>query len=131
MHNRRAQAEREPLLKTLKEESESTENMTELDESIPTGKIPVHDARQRGSRKAADWVWAREKHGRHFPQTISHRGYKAANPENTMKSFEGAVAAGTHAIETDIHLSKDDVVVLSHVSRPSSTTIPPLIAPGR
>jgi glycerophosphoryl diester phosphodiesterase len=33
-----------------------------------------------------------------------------------MKAFEGAVAVGAHALETDIHLSKDDVVVLSHVS---------------
>lgn len=33
-----------------------------------------------------------------------------------MKAFEGAVEVGAHAIETDIHLSKDDVVVLSHVS---------------
>ena len=66
----------------------------------------------------ADWVWAREdKHGRHFPQTISHRGFKAKHPENTMKAFEGAVEVGTHAIETDIHLSKDNVVVLSHARR--------------
>jgi glycerophosphoryl diester phosphodiesterase len=34
-----------------------------------------------------------------------------------MGAFVGAVGAGAHAIETDIHLSKDDVVVLSHVSR--------------
>ena len=61
------------------------------------------------------WLWARkDKHGRKLPQTISHRGYKAKHPENTMASFQGAVAAGTHAIETDIHLSKDNVVVLSH-----------------
>lgn len=33
-----------------------------------------------------------------------------------MKAFEGAVEVGSHAIETDIHLSKDNVVVLSHVS---------------
>lgn len=33
-----------------------------------------------------------------------------------MGAFVGAVEAGAHAIETDIHLSKDDVVVLSHVS---------------
>jgi glycerophosphoryl diester phosphodiesterase len=53
--------------------------------------------------------------GVRLPQTISHRGYKAAFPENTMASFTGAVEAGTHALETDIHLTKDDVVVLSHV----------------
>ncbi|KAG9236214.1 putative glycerophosphoryl diester phosphodiesterase [Amylocarpus encephaloides] len=48
------------------------------------------------------------------PQAIAHRGYKAAYPENTMGAFRGAVEVGAHAIETDIHLSKDGVVVLSH-----------------
>ena len=54
--------------------------------------------------------------GRLLPQTISHRGFKAEHPENTMSSFIGAIEVGTHAIETDIHLTKDDIVVLSHVN---------------
>lgn len=33
-----------------------------------------------------------------------------------MKAFQGAVDVGAHALETDIHLSNDGVVVLSHVS---------------
>ena len=33
-----------------------------------------------------------------------------------MGAFMGAVKAGAHAIETDIHMTKDEVVVLSHVS---------------
>jgi phosphatidylglycerol phospholipase C len=49
------------------------------------------------------------------PQAIAHRGYKVAFPENTMEAFKGAVKVGAHAIETDIHLTKDGVVVLSHV----------------
>jgi len=32
-----------------------------------------------------------------------------------MGAFRGAVGVGAHAIETDLHLSKDGVVVLSHV----------------
>ncbi|RMZ76289.1 hypothetical protein DV737_g4913, partial [Chaetothyriales sp. CBS 132003] len=61
------------------------------------------------------WLFARkDSQGRRLPQTISHRGYRAQHPENTMAAFKGAVEAGTHAIETDIHLSKDNVVVLSH-----------------
>ncbi|RMZ88881.1 hypothetical protein DV736_g3885, partial [Chaetothyriales sp. CBS 134916] len=61
------------------------------------------------------WLFARkDSQGRRLPQTISHRGYRAQYPENTMAAFRGAVEAGTHAIETDIHLSKDNVVVLSH-----------------
>ena len=50
-----------------------------------------------------------------MPQTIAHRGYKAKYPENTMGAFRGAVEVGAHAIETDIHLSRDGEVVLSHV----------------
>lgn len=53
--------------------------------------------------------------GRTLPQAIAHRGYKAAYPENTMGAFRGAVEVGAHAIETDLHLSKDGVVVISHV----------------
>ncbi|KAK0643052.1 PLC-like phosphodiesterase [Cercophora newfieldiana] len=49
-----------------------------------------------------------------MPQAIAHRGYKVAFPENTMGAFKGAVEVGAHAIETDLHLSKDGVVVLSH-----------------
>lgn len=53
-----------------------------------------------------------------LPQNIGHRGYSAAFPENSMAAFQGAVAAGADAIETDLHLSRDGVVVLSHVSEP-------------
>lgn len=52
--------------------------------------------------------------GSRLPQTIAHRGYKAAFPENSMGAFHGAVTIGAHAIETDLHLSKDGVVVLTH-----------------
>lgn len=57
-----------------------------------------------------------DKHGRKMPQAIAHRGYKAQFPENTMGAFQGAIDVGAHAIETDIHLTRDGVVVLSHVS---------------
>lgn len=49
-----------------------------------------------------------------LPQTIAHRGYKAAFPENTMGAFRGAAAIGAHAVETDLHLAADGTVVLSH-----------------
>ncbi|KAK8017684.1 Phosphatidylglycerol phospholipase C [Apiospora rasikravindrae] len=68
------------------------------------------------SLPASPWAAARKQTGTpsQLPQTISHRGYSAAFPENTMAAFRGAVEAGTHAIETDLHLSKDGVIVLSH-----------------
>lgn len=58
-----------------------------------------------------------DQYGRRIPQAIAHRGYKAAFPENTMSAFKGAVAIGAQALETDVHLSKDGVVVLSHVRK--------------
>lgn len=58
--------------------------------------------------------WTFNKNG--VPQAVAHRGYKAEFPENTMGAFRGAVAVGAQAIETDVHLSKDDVVVIAHVS---------------
>ncbi|KAI0479571.1 PLC-like phosphodiesterase [Xylaria cf. heliscus] len=48
------------------------------------------------------------------PQTIGHRGFKAAAPENTMAAFKAAIEAGVEALETDLHLTRDGVVVLCH-----------------
>ncbi|KAF2014944.1 tubulin-domain-containing protein [Aaosphaeria arxii CBS 175.79] len=52
--------------------------------------------------------------GKRKPQAIAHRGYKAQFPENTLGAFKGAVEVGAEALETDLHISKDGVVVLSH-----------------
>ncbi|OHE99096.1 glycerophosphoryl diester phosphodiesterase [Colletotrichum orchidophilum] len=50
-----------------------------------------------------------------LPQTIAHRGFRAQYPENTLLAFRAALdEAGAHALETDLHLSRDGVVVLSH-----------------
>lgn len=71
------------------------------------------------SDRSSEAKWTRaiyDERKNRFPQTISHRGYKAVYPENTMSAFRGAVNAGTHAVETDIHLTRDGRVVLSHVS---------------
>ncbi|KAK1754490.1 glycerophosphoryl diester phosphodiesterase [Echria macrotheca] len=59
-------------------------------------------------------VLATANQKKRMPQTIAHRGNKAAFPENSMAGFESAVALGVHGLETDIHLSRDGVVVLSH-----------------
>lgn len=82
---------------------------------------------------SASWTWAKpNSQGRKLPQTIAHRGYKAEHPENTIKAFQGAVEVGSHAIETDIHLSKDGIVVLSHVSLEHSRhPIPDFKTPDR
>lgn len=62
----------------------------------------------------ANWTKAQPGINNGLPQAVAHRGYKANHPENTMGAFRGAVEAGAHGIETDVHLSKDGVVVISH-----------------
>ncbi|KAJ5411653.1 uncharacterized protein N7487_006012 [Penicillium crustosum] len=49
-----------------------------------------------------------------LPQAIAHRGFKGQYPENTLLSIDGAIRAGAHALELDLHISRDGVVVLSH-----------------
>ena len=45
---------------------------------------------------------------------IGHRGAAALAPENTIISFERAVADGADAIEFDVHVSADGHVVVIH-----------------
>ena len=45
---------------------------------------------------------------------IGHRGNSAHAPENTLESFRQAAALGVDAIEFDVHLTGDGVVVVIH-----------------
>lgn len=48
------------------------------------------------------------------PIIIAHRGASAYNPENTLPAFETAIEQGATIIETDVHQTKDSVLVLMH-----------------
>jgi glycerophosphoryl diester phosphodiesterase len=57
---------------------------------------------------------------------FAHRGLALDAPENTLLSFERALAAGATHLETDVHLSGDGHPVLSHdpvVRGPAGTAI--------
>jgi len=47
-------------------------------------------------------------------QVHGHRGARAMRPENTIPAFEYAVEQGVDAIEMDLAVTKDDVLVVSH-----------------
>lgn len=53
---------------------------------------------------------------------IAHRGASHFAPENTLPAFQLAYEMGAHAIETDIHLSKDGIPVLIHDETVARTT---------
>ncbi|QEU96000.1 glycerophosphodiester phosphodiesterase [Streptomyces kanamyceticus] len=54
--------------------------------------------------------------------TIGHRGVMGVEPENTLRSFIAAQAAGLDLIELDLHLSKDGALVVMHDADVSRTT---------
>lgn len=51
-----------------------------------------------------------------------HRGSKGDYPENTLLSFERAILQGVDGIELDVHLTKDNEVVVIHDERIDRTT---------
>ncbi|MFI6932596.1 glycerophosphodiester phosphodiesterase [Streptomyces sp. NPDC050287] len=54
--------------------------------------------------------------------TIGHRGVMGAEPENTLRSFVAAEQAGLDVIELDLHLSKDEALVVMHDADVDRTT---------
>ncbi len=45
---------------------------------------------------------------------MAHRGDSANTPENTMIALKNAVEIGVDVLESDVHLTKDDEIVLFH-----------------
>ncbi len=52
----------------------------------------------------------------------AHRGFSGKYPENTMLAFEKAIEAGAEGIEFDVHLIKDDSLVIIHDETLDRTT---------
>src|SRR5438270_11186299 len=59
------------------------------------------------------------------PLIGGHRGNPAEHPENTMRSFRSAIAAGCDLIECDVHLSSDSRLVVIHDHTDERTTYGP------
>jgi glycerophosphoryl diester phosphodiesterase len=56
------------------------------------------------------------------PLVIGHRGAMGYRPENTMPSFEHALALGADCVEFDVHLTRDGVPVVIHDEAVERTT---------
>ncbi|HEX5903655.1 MAG TPA: glycerophosphodiester phosphodiesterase [Actinomycetota bacterium] len=49
-----------------------------------------------------------------FPAIVAHRGASSTRPENTLASFEEAIALGAQIVELDVRLSRDGVPIVMH-----------------
>ncbi len=56
------------------------------------------------------------------PIAIGHRGAGGERPENTLASFERALAVGAQILETDVRRTRDGEVVVLHDAEVSRTT---------
>lgn len=60
---------------------------------------------------------------------VGHRGESADAPENTLAAFNLAWSRGVKAIELDVHLTRDGVLVVTH--DPTSSESPESSARSR
>ena len=57
-----------------------------------------------------------------FVLKIGHRGAKAYEPENTLRSFKYAIDLGVDAVELDVRRTKDNELVVIHNADVDKTT---------
>ena len=48
------------------------------------------------------------------PVAMAHRGFDREGLENSMRAFEAAVALGYRYVETDVHATRDGVLLAFH-----------------
>ena len=53
---------------------------------------------------------------------VGHRGARAYEPENTLRSFKRAIELGVNAVELDIRRTKDGEIVVIHDGKVDKTT---------
>ena len=54
------------------------------------------------------------------PEIIAHRGASREQPENTLAAFRRALELGGDAVELDVHLTQDGVLVVHHDAVPAA-----------
>lgn len=60
--------------------------------------------------------------GRTKPYIMAHRGNRVLCPENTLSAFQKAFDEGADILETDLHLSADDIFMCIHDATVDRTT---------
>ncbi len=68
------------------------------------------------------WSDVAQRNPRRRPLIMGHRGAPEEAPENTLASFTLASMQGAQVLETDLHFTRDDVIVLIHDATVDRTT---------
>ncbi len=55
-------------------------------------------------------------------QVIAHRGSSGVHAEHTLQAFDAAISEGAHALECDVRLTRDGVLVCVHDRRVNRTS---------
>lgn len=63
----------------------------------------------------------------HPRRLYAHRGASAERPENTMAAFERAVEVGVDALEMDVHVTRDNHLIVAHDDTALRTCGAPLV----
>jgi glycerophosphoryl diester phosphodiesterase len=69
-----------------------------------------------------NWKQFRATYAPNRPLVVAHRGVPGQRPENTLASFRLALEQGADALETDLHFTRDRVIVLHHDDTLERTT---------
>ena len=62
------------------------------------------------------------RQGQHNPLVLAHQGGEGIRPTNTAVAFKDTLAMGVDVLDSDVHMSKDGVLVLAHDETVDRTT---------
>ncbi len=74
------------------------------------------------ARPAPAHAWFAPRSGDHKPLVFAHQGSENLWPSNTMLAFQKSVELGADVLDTDMHMTKDGVLVLMHDETVDHTT---------
>ena len=74
------------------------------------------------ARPAPDHPWFAPRPGERRPLVMAHQGGEGIRPSNTMLAFQRAVDLGVDVLDTDMHVTRDGVLVLLHDQTVDRTT---------
>jgi glycerophosphoryl diester phosphodiesterase len=72
--------------------------------------------------KVPPQAWFDPRPNEHTPLVLSHQGGEEIRPSNTDVAFQESVRLGADVLDTDMHMTKDGVLVLNHDETVDRTT---------